>query len=77
MDNLRERLAADEHDRWARWQRYLHSCCEQNPDGSITIPAVLVERWERQIITPYEDLSEAEKESDRREADRILQLLSQ
>jgi hypothetical protein len=31
--------------------------------------------WQRQVGTPYADLSEAEKESDRKEADRVLAAL--
>lgn len=74
-DALREQLAAIEHERWAHWQRYLHSRCVRNPDGSLTIPADLVERWESQIATPYEELTEAEKESDRSEVARYWPLV--
>lgn len=69
---LIEALAAAEHASWARWQAYLHSRCIRNPDGSLTIPADLVERWERQIATPYDELSEREKQSDREEVAHIL-----
>jgi len=74
-DGLREQLAALEHARWARWQSYLHSKCSINQDGSLTIPADLVERWDHQIATPYALLSEAEKDSDRREVDEYLPLV--
>lgn len=70
MDELFERLAAIEHERWADWQRWMHGRCTKNPDGSLTIPAELVERWERQIATPYEQLTEAEKASDREQVNR-------
>lgn len=69
---LREALASLEHARWGRWQAYLHSKCSRGDDGSLTIPAGLVERWERQIATDYALLSEAEKDSDRKEADKTL-----
>lgn len=72
MDDLRERRADEEHARWARWHRYLVSRCTANPDGSLTIPAWAVERWGRQADTPYAQLSEREKDSDRSEADRTL-----
>jgi len=72
---LRERLADLEHDRWARWQKYLHSKCERNLDGSLTIPAGYVKQLTRQIETPYPRLSEAELDSDRREADRTLAVI--
>lgn len=68
--------AADlEHERWARWQYYLHSKCIWNNDGTLTIPAELVERWQRQIVTPYAELSESEKESDRKEARTYVPLI--
>lgn len=56
-----ERLASIEHERWAHWQRYLHSKGEQRSDGSIVIPAALVAQWSRQMETRYEDLSPEER----------------
>ena len=64
-DELIEDLAALEHERWAHWQKYLHSRCERQEDGSLVIPASLVKRWETQIVTPYAELSDAEQDSDR------------
>ncbi|MEZ5379648.1 MAG: hypothetical protein R2733_24330 [Acidimicrobiales bacterium] len=71
-DELLERLSAIEHERWAHWQRYVHSQCEPDVDGSLRIPAELVERWTDQIDRPYAYLSEAEKESDREQVRRYL-----
>jgi len=65
IDGLIETLANIEHARWAKWQRYLHDKAVKQPDGSLVIPAELVERWDRQIETPYQSLTEDEKESDR------------
>jgi hypothetical protein len=42
--------------------------CIKKDDGSLVIPPHLVEQWQKQIATPYEQLSEAEKESDREQA---------
>lgn len=67
-----ERLAAIEHERWAHWQRYVHEQCERQEDGSLVIPAELAERWETQIETPYAELSEQEKDSDREQVHRYL-----
>ena len=72
INALIERLADIEHQRWAHWQRYMHDRCRRNPDGSITVPQEYVEQWERQIETPYEGLSEQEKESDRDQVRRYL-----
>ncbi len=73
--NMREQLAAIEHERWADWQRYLHSLCTKNADGSLTIPADRVGWWERQIATPYDELTEREKDSDREQVDRYWHLI--
>ena len=70
-----EKLADFEHDRWSRWQKHVFSKCIKNNDGSCTIPKEYVDRWERQIMTSFNDLSEEEKESDRIEAKRILEVL--
>ncbi len=67
-----EELAAIEHERWAHWQEYLHARCEQQPDGSLTIPPDLVAHWTRQIETPYSELTDDEKESDREQVLRYL-----
>ena len=76
MTELFELLAAIEHERWSDWQKFVHDLCERLPDGRLAIPAHNVERWERQIETPYDDLSEAEKESDRDQVRRYWHLLS-
>lgn len=73
-DRAYEQCAAIEHERWAHWQRYMHSRCTRNADGSLTIPTSLVARWEHQIRTPYAELSEAEKASDREQVDRYWPL---
>lgn len=75
LDGMLERLAAVEHERWAHWQRYMHSKAVKQPDGSLLIPKELVEKWERQLSTSYEDLSDKEKESDREQVRRYLPLI--
>lgn len=67
-----ERLAAIEHERWAHWQRYLHGQCERREDGALIIPADLADRWARQVKTPYSQLSEQEKESDKEQVHKYL-----
>lgn len=69
---LLEKLAAIEHERWAHWQQYMHDQCRRADDGSLTIPAELAQRWQTQISTPYGDLTEAEKDSDREQVRRFL-----
>jgi len=74
--NLREALADLCHSQWSGWMKYLFSKCSLNPDGSVTIPKSLVERWSRQHLTEFSQLSEPEQNSDRTEADKFLLLLS-
>ena len=71
-NNLIEILSDLEHKRWSKWQKYVHSICVKNKDGSLTIPKIYVDRWERQFNTDYLDLTEKEKESDRKEAHFFL-----
>lgn len=73
---LREALAALAHEQWSGWMRYQFGGMVVNADGSQTMPAEKVVRWQRQMMTPYAELPEAEKESDRAEADRVLALLA-
>jgi len=70
-------LASYEHDRWSRWQKYLFSKCIIKEDGSLIIPKKFVDRWTIQMNTDYNYLSSKEKESDIKEAIRILELLKE
>jgi hypothetical protein len=74
-EQLRESIAAQAHDSWAGWMKYLFSKSTTNADGTVTIPAWAVERWERQMNTGYAWLPEGEKKSDREEADKYLAIL--
>lgn len=74
---LIEPLAAIEHERWAHWQRYLHSKCTFNADGSLTIPAELVSKWARQMETPYGRLSSKEKNSDKEQVLNYLNFIAE
>lgn len=83
MSELREKLAALAHEQWSGWMEHVFRRCEAMP-GTITgevapvvIPLWAVENWGRQMLTPYAELSEEEKDSDRKEADRVLKLLGE
>lgn len=81
MDNLREELREELarlcHEMWSGWMEYLFMQNDKNEDGSFTIPEGLVKRWNRQSYTDYAKLSEKEKDSDRIEADKILELVEE
>ena len=70
--DVTEQLAEYAHGAWSRWMTYMFSKCQQNDDGTMTIPAWAVERWSRQAITEYVGLSDDEKASDQREASRMI-----
>jgi hypothetical protein len=77
-DELREALAAYAHEAWSGWMRYMFGKCERAhgyDHEAVAIPKWAVERWTRQMNTSYADLPEEEKESDRKEADKILDII--
>ena len=76
LEEMVEQMADIEHKRWSSWQKWMHECSTKNADGSLTIPADKVERWERQITTEYKDLSEEEKESDRKQVYPYLDIIT-
>ncbi len=77
MKDLVEVIAEECHRQWAGWTEHLLSKTtkrlgEHPSDDIHVLDIAWVERWREQIDTPYADLSEEEKESDRREARKIL-----
>ena len=80
-DDTRERLAAYAHEAWSGWMKYLFSKAEiiHESSGGDTahLNEDLVERWTRQMNTPYADLPEDEKKSDLEEADKMIALLDE
>jgi len=82
IEENKEKLADIEHERWSDWQRYCHSklsYVEYEHDGKTNAGYLMdagdYTRWERQIDTPYSDLSEQEKQSDRDQVDRYWHLI--
>lgn len=73
--SLYEQLAAIEHTRWADWQSYLHRILRSECPSS-ELEHVLA-RWDRQIATPYSDLSESEKQFDRNQVNRYWALITE
>lgn len=84
-DSRLEALAALEHEQWAHWTRHMLDVL--NP-ALLEVPwAPKGEdpfldrawrawcRWNSQIRTPYADLTEAEKDSDREWARKVLEVL--
>jgi hypothetical protein len=79
----REKLADLAHEQWSGWMRYMLPILEpilktredHFPDEVPERAFASLVRWKRQLSTPYADLPENEKESDRVEADKVLALI--
>jgi hypothetical protein len=75
-NNQREQLAALQHQIWSDWVKHLFEVSIANPDGTMTIPRQYVQQWQREINTSYDNLSEEEKDGDRKQVDKMLPLIS-
>lgn len=62
LEKMLETLADLEHDRWSRWMEYFY----ENEDDQMHI------RWKALMNTPYAELTERQKESDRDEARKTI-----
>ena len=74
QSELFETLAAIEHQRWADWQSWCHKILRENcPSAEME---KVLEQWDKQIATPYSELSEEEKNSDRDQVNRYWHLIN-
>lgn len=74
-EKLKETLAKIEHQRWSDWQSWCHKVLRENcPSKKLE---KVLKRWDKQIATPYSELSEKEKDSDRKQVDRYWELIAQ
>ena len=75
----REAIASLCHDQWSGWMKYLFSKGDfrddPNDDRLWVMPAWAVERWQRQMNTPYAELPDVEQGNDRAEADKFIALI--
>ena len=76
VPGLRESLADVQHAIWSHWMNYMFTQGTY-ADGAWTMPADKVERWSRQMATPYGALTFKEQESDRHQADKVIAVLMQ
>jgi hypothetical protein len=72
---LRQQLAAIEHERWADWQRYCHSKLTETLNGMM-MEWPDYKHWERQIDTTYADLTPEEQASDMEQVERYWPLIN-
>lgn len=66
MTSLLEKLAALEHEQWVHWTEYMLA--------NLTIDNLV--KWRSQTRTPYQELSEKEKESDREWAMKAIKIMN-
>lgn len=69
---LVELVAEQSHKSWSGWARWMAEKWHETHGGGEPFQA----RWQRQCNTPYAELSETEKESDRIEARALLAVIS-
>lgn len=76
-EDVREELADYAHEAWSRWMKYMFKRIYNQVTGEFADDAhSWMERWATQVNTPYEYLTEEEKESDCCEADKMLAIIS-
>ncbi len=73
----KEKIAELCHKQWAGWLKYMFGKSLKRMNGTIIIPEWAVKRWRRQAYTPYKKLSSKEKDSDRAEADKFIELITE
>lgn len=74
--NLREEVAALCHLQWVHWMKHLFKQGVFHPNGTFTINKKSVDLWLTQNSSYYFELSEVEKNSDRRQADKFLEVFN-
>ena len=83
-NDLLEKVADFIHDQWSHWMKYIfiegfykdHTVIDEYLQNPIKLIITNWERWKRQMNTPYSELSEKEKDSDREWARKLIELLS-
>ncbi len=75
-----EKGADLEHKRWARWQNYIMTklfriASRSEKRITLTVPIKYWKKWKREIKSPYAELSEEEKESDRKQTRAYLPVI--
>lgn len=68
MNDLLEKLAELEHEKWQDWARHILS--------EEAVSTQRVQRWAR-LFVPYEQLPEKEKEKDRVLARKVLKIIEE
>lgn len=60
------------HDIWAHWMKFMFTQGQFTKEGDFLIPFEKVARWQRQMLTTFEDLPPEEQKSDFEIAQKFL-----
>lgn len=79
-DRFKRAIAVQCHNSWSGWMSHLFGRSARGAgsiDGLLSLEFVRedIERWDRQVKTPFTDLNEEEQASDLREADKFIEQL--
>lgn len=73
-DELLDKMTKSQYIRWAAWAEAMSSYDENPETHQYEIPPDIKAKWKGLLNTPYEDLTEDEKEQLRRLAKKRLDL---
>jgi len=73
-EQLLERIAELCHKQWSDWMKYFLNKCHYDSNGDIVVHREYISNLELQINADYKELSEIDKEKDRREANKFLSI---
>lgn len=74
-DNVKERFAREIHNIWSHWTQYMFQVELVDIGDSYRLSNKTAERWQRQMDTPYSELTETEKDSDRKQVEKLWPLI--
>lgn len=75
-NQLVEKIAELCHDQWSGWMKYFLGKCHYDSNGNIVIHRDYVDSLKLQINAKYKELSEIDKDKDRREGNRFLDIFN-
>ena len=61
---IMNKLGSAQHEIWSNWMKFLFTQGYNLEDGTFKIKRDKVERWKRQMKTPFDELSKEEQETD-------------
>ena len=70
-DHVIESLAEFFHNQWIHWMKYMIPIIEENNEETVES----INKWKKQMKTPYKKLTNKEKESDREQVDKFFDFL--